>query len=746
MANVGNVYLGVNGQAVDLYSAKKMYVGFNNKAVEIPLGQSKFDYKTWLASASLSATGYSSLDDVLQDELAVRKLMTIHASVDYLASWKTTDEDIVKILSNDICAKWITLRDYALDTLDREYRSLMESLGKYYYGEWALMPQVPKMTSDTAPYGEAIATSNYSSSQKYKAFDDDNSTSWTSNQTTYGVYIGYHFINPVIVRRVLIKHVTEQTTAVGEIRGSNDGTNWTKLADVNLTSPSNMNYIDVPNDTPYSYYCYYISSGTRTSGSYQGAVVALQFYAWAPKGNVPIMTSNTAPYGEAFGSSVYSSYYYYKPFDDDGANNSYWSPTSNSTNNYIGYKFVNPVCVKRFMYSIHINDLTNHPFNMKLQASNDGTNWTDLTPYKYIDSSVVTVSHAPYYINVDNDNYYLQYRIFVPEVMYSSQWGGNIFWAIQFYGRELKVSVPVMTSNTAPYGEASAKTTYSQSGYEVYKAFDGDSSTRWNNNAPSVTTAYEEYLKYDFGRPVCIKMFNVLSAYDSTYGNPLKGYAIKASNDNTNWDTLYTDTAPNSVYDFYSAINDPNNTYRYYMLESTSAETYWSGSQHDTVSISTLQFYGLDYSEYDWDTDNPRHYLYDHGVELETLDYTTCNVNSSVTKEPSQLVGKTGSSTYDAMYILSNSVINFTNYDHMIIANGNNIVIPSGYGDISVEVFSQKPTNYNTVGTYRLASVSYNSAMPMVYLDTSNVSASAFAGIGRRAPGSTYSCTEWWLE
>jgi len=43
-----------------------------------------FTWQAWLTAADISTAGYSSLDDVLADEIAVRKLMTIHASVDYL--------------------------------------------------------------------------------------------------------------------------------------------------------------------------------------------------------------------------------------------------------------------------------------------------------------------------------------------------------------------------------------------------------------------------------------------------------------------------------------------------------------------------------------------------------------------------------------------------------------------------------------------------------------------------------------
>lgn len=53
--------------------------------IDIQGHSGEFDYEEWLRLASLNPSDYSSLDDVLADEVAIRKLMTIHASVDYLA-------------------------------------------------------------------------------------------------------------------------------------------------------------------------------------------------------------------------------------------------------------------------------------------------------------------------------------------------------------------------------------------------------------------------------------------------------------------------------------------------------------------------------------------------------------------------------------------------------------------------------------------------------------------------------------
>ena len=124
--------------------------------------KSGFNFREWLNRGRVEKT-FTSLDDVLADEPTVRQLMTVHDSVDYLVIELSNDTDIAQtILDNDICAKWINLRDYALDTLyaNANVKAVMDSVDKYGYGEWALVSQVPIMTSNTAPYGEVTPIFN----------------------------------------------------------------------------------------------------------------------------------------------------------------------------------------------------------------------------------------------------------------------------------------------------------------------------------------------------------------------------------------------------------------------------------------------------------------------------------------------------------------------------------------------------------------------------------------------------------
>lgn len=666
-------------------------------------GQLVFDYKTWLASAGLSATGYANLDAVLQDELAVRKLMTIHAAVDYLAGWKTTDEDIVKILSNDICAKWITLRDYALDTLDKEYRSLMESLGKYYYGEWALMPQVPKMTSNTAPYGEVVYDSYYnpggsSTRYPYYAFDGDLSTNWHSNKSSgsaAGAYIGYKFNEKVIVKEVVIIFAVEYSTECTiKIQGLNDSNSWVDVETKTLPviASGETVKLSLNNSTGYLGYRIYFPSAAGSVSTYAGGFSEVQFYAWAPKGNVPIMTSNTAPYGTASA---------YQVFDGDS--------TTTASGTDFSYQFINPVCPKSFACkNTSGQDITGGT----LQASNDGSTW-------------VTPVDGQYYLNL--------------RVHFASS---TTVATVQFYGRMLKVSVPVMTSNTAPYGTVSAST-YIETTAVPYMAFDGNESTWWQDSSSNNTDPC--WVSYDFGKPVRLcfaKSFNNRLTTAGSGGAVTADMVIEGSNDGTNWTEISdvirlscpndsgANTTPLSVP--YIPIFD-NAVYSKFRL------LLKNKSRAVRFNETELSFFGLDYSEYDWDADNPRHYLYDHGVELETLDVTTSKASdATITKEPYQIVTKNGTATYTFAFGTTNSAINLSAYNYLISRGGNTM-----YTSVEIDAFSNKPTSYDNVGSYRLAIAG---GVPMTYLDISQVNQSAYPGFGRRGSNDYLSISEWWLE
>lgn len=533
-------------------------------------GGGGFVLADWLTAGGLNPMSYADLSAVLADEEAVRKLMTIHLAVDYLASMTTADADVTTILTSDICAKWINLRDYALDTLyaNATLAAVMDTANKYFYGEWA------------------------------------------------------------------------------------------KLS----TSPE----------------------------------------TWGPKGNVPIMTSNSAPYGTASA---------YQVFDGNDAT------TVSGTD--FNYKFVNPVCVKDFVVK---DGSGNAITGGTLQASNDGSTWVTPTA----------------------DTFYMAWNV---------HFGSSTTVAtVQFYGRTLKVSVPVMTSNTAPYGEAIKDFKTYTVVRDAWIAFSGSIYARCSGGSNYAGV----YVGYGFTNKVKVKLFKW------RYSTDIAGQTAKlkfiASNDKTNW--VDASEEINFAQDIADAdcytvptIDDSYKYWALYVVSSTGSNT--------NATFRFMNFYGLDYSEYDWDADNPRHYLYDHGVEVETLDYTTCKVMDSATLanigDSIVMEGVGGGDGYrGAIMVLSNAKIDLSPYNRMMNKIGNRIIAYNSSNDTyaNMEIQSQKPTSYEEVGTYRVASGNNNSKIPINAplvgaLDVSAINQSDFAGIGVRANPSALcyaTVTEWWLE
>ena len=395
----------------------------------------------WLTAGGLSPSSYADLSAVLADEEAVRRLFTIHDSVDYLVTNKTFIgiTDLTTLLNDDYVAKWINLRDYALDTLyaDSTIAGIMDTADKYFYGEWT---------------------------------------------------------------------ITDSTT----------------------TPPT-----------------------------------------WGPNGNVPVMTSNTAPYGTASA---------YQVFDKN------FSTTASGTD--FSYQFTNPVCTHKFTCKNTSGvDITGGT----LQGSNDGSTWTNIsTP-------------------LNNTAYYLYHRVHFA----SSQTVAEL----QFYGRELRVSVPTMTSNTAPYGEAKASNPYNAITYygPAYYSFSNGNKTLLSSGDTN------NYIQYNFNNKVVIKMVSLTELNNAQAVNPYSlphNIQFYVSNDDSSWETVGNGTISEAIagktYTFNVSNPKQGSIFKMLGLDNHSGASIPVGYMQFG---KYLQFYGLDYSEYDWDEDNPRHYLYDHGVE-----------------------------------------------------------------------------------------------------------------------------------
>lgn len=535
---------------------------------------------TWLSKGGVTGS-YATLDDVLADEKAVRQLMTKHDAVDYLLEWVETEPEAVQtIIRNDICAKWINLRDYALDTLysNSTIKDMMDNSVEHGL--------VETLSSDIGKNGFVICDSITGTNYGYKAFDNDDSTFWASAGGSTG-YLGYAFIEPVTVNSIYRDGIITDGNVGAwkyKVQFSDNGTTWSD--DSTETTFTSAKQTITVNETEAHKYWRLLYSGT-TSGSTTWNTTTLQFNGYGSDKDfslVPTMTSNTTPSGEAISDSIYdSSTQPWKAMNGVLDGSSYWESDYNAYPHWIGYKSTSATVVTgiRFgtqgcgSYSTGIMVK-----NYKVQGSNNGTDWTDI----YTGQCPNTGNANPYVEQktFDNTTSYKYHRLYIEDRWDTSSYNYCIVNSLQFFGPEqaLQALVPTMTSNTTPSGEAIG--TESESVWPWWKGFDNNTSTCWSSKNMGSTSGM--WLGYDFKRPVVVKsvMFNTLlnQAFIQTY-------KIQAYNGSDWIDLTDVLTSPKDSDDHVIDIDNDKayNKYRFYVV--TNHQTY-------NATLSKLQFYGFD--------------------------------------------------------------------------------------------------------------------------------------------------------
>ena len=307
--------------------------------------------------------------------------------------------------------------------------------------EIEIVPLVPILTSNTgSDGGEASASSEHDSASgydAYKAFDGQDTTVWHGSTTVYtDSWLQYKYAVPTKVQKFEMIPVywawsdeyKDRYTIKGALRvktykyqASNDGTNWVDLTD-NIIAENNHTGEIVYSDkfgTMYKgikcvdqvtknegYYMYYrvflIDKYDNDTGF---AIESLQFYGYQMEALIPVMTSNTAPYGEVSASSEVPGYPNYAAFTaltEDITSDIGWLATDNPS--YWQYKFENPTNVT----AIRLLAMGDRNFKIgSFQGSNDGVKFVDLP----IDITDIAQTNVKYMINVDNNEKYLIYRL-----------------------------------------------------------------------------------------------------------------------------------------------------------------------------------------------------------------------------------------------------------------------------------------------------------------------------------------------
>ena len=124
----------------------------------------------------------------------------------------------------------------------------------------------------------------------------------------------------------------------------------------------------------------------------------------------PKMTSNTTPSGVVSCSSSFASNYApWYAFDQTIAQDPYTWATINSLPQWISYQFPDPVCIHKVAIENRAETNRRAIETFKFQASNDGTNWTDLETC----TSVKFNNYDRSEFFIPNDEEYTYYRLYV---------------------------------------------------------------------------------------------------------------------------------------------------------------------------------------------------------------------------------------------------------------------------------------------------------------------------------------------
>ena len=362
------------------------------------------------------------------------------------------------------------------------------------------------------------------------------------------------------------------------------------------------------------------------------------------KDHVPVMTSNTAPYGEVSATNTYSGYYPYSAFNGSVSNNG-WLPADNTAGRRIVYKFTNPIRAKKAkVYLYHAGGTLTKTLTGKIVGSNDGTTW------KTLSSAVQATSDHKWYdipcSTSDADAYYLYIGYEITSGNASELNGIKL----QFYGRSLSVSVPTLTANTAQivsngqYGDD-----YSGDAYQhpQYRAFDNNNDSYWmSRQGPG-----DRYIGYNFEKPVLLQKVIMYKAY----GNAQNTLEVKGSNDGGNtWESIKSFTGSTNGWVYLDVT--PSKAYKQYIISAYITNS--SGTYYALYTFS-LQFYGKDYSEKEFEVGTTKKWLYDHGVKLQTLTNAIFGSGSSVVDNDDN-IELTGGSTSSLAGKFAN--VNLTSY------------------------------------------------------------------------------------
>lgn len=358
-------------------------------------------------------------------------------------------------------------------------------------------------------------------------------------------------------------------------------------------------------------------------------------YITAQGNQVPQMTSDTAPSGVASASTETTPAYL--AFNRNNADG--WNATAGEVINWLQYQFANPTTINRIRYEIGFFG-TALAVTATVSGSNNGSSWTDLDVNAYVtlngsdfrsrDVNIGSVTFKYYRLTVTKysntiEPYVSYFELLGPQttIGYGYLYGyccygagclnepppsqlpdpialpdiesGNTTGPKTFTSTRQACAtcpdgttnapssnlIPIMTSNTAPSGVASA----SSNSATAFQAFDGvtafvntDTTSGWR----STTGAIPGWLQYKFSAAQLADHYSI-TCWKGNYSAP-RDFKLQGSQNGTAWTDLDTKSGLNWFDGETKSFQFENTTaYLYYRL-SVSA-TIPHGTNPDILAI-----------------------------------------------------------------------------------------------------------------------------------------------------------------
>lgn len=354
-------------------------------------------WKRWVEAGGLLSSSYESLEDVFKDEVAVRQLMTKHASSDFLYNWYLKEKDKNKpvtildaIMNSEYGAKWLGLRDYVCDKFMANATAQATMLASKNW-EYILKDHVPNMTSNTAPYGTIISSGHITDYYEWYAFNRDTHSGsggdrgcWLDSSSNE--WLGYNFTNPICVKKIKYKNATGEGTINIKIEASNDNSTWTEIyAKNNIEIGEEIE--DGINNT--NYYLYYRANLTKVSSASYIGLTFIQFYGRSLTDLIEPMTSNNGFSGVS--SSTNNNANAWKAFDKNDTTDT--NTTSGGSIRDVIFTLNSSIEIM----GIYWYALNTHGYYCHTYLSEDGSIFTEIDSYKTLTGG----GHTLHYISLD---------------------------------------------------------------------------------------------------------------------------------------------------------------------------------------------------------------------------------------------------------------------------------------------------------------------------------------------------------